>query len=186
MESKVCIKCNLEKPIASFYFHTPGGNRRNVCGSCSKGYKTVRSAESQKVLELFSKGYKHCSKCDRILTVDSFGNDNKSKKSLTGLTSYCKACKRVSFQKHWGNVMKKNYGINKEEYDAMLTLQGFKCSICGTDKPSKRDRSFYVDHNHVTGKVRGLLCHKCNTSLAGFRENPAILIEAAKYLVDNE
>jgi hypothetical protein len=56
------------------------------------------------------------------------------------------------------------YGISAQQYAAMLTAQGGRCAICRTDKPGGA-RRFPVDHCHTTGKVRGLLCVRCNANL---------------------
>lgn len=77
----------------------------------------------------------------------------------------------------------KGYGLTPEEYLAMLEAQDWKCAICGTDKPSSREGdSFHIDHCHSTGKVRGLLCMKCNTGLGMFSDNTDMLRAAMDYL----
>lgn len=73
------------------------------------------------------------------------------------------------------------YGISLDQYTAMLTEQANSCAICQTPKP-KGNGTFHVDHDHVTGKVRRLLCHACNTSLGGFRDDPELLKKAIQYL----
>ena len=64
----------------------------------------------------------------------------------------------------------KLYGIGVAEYDAMLVAQDGKCKICRRARASKNTkfRFFSVDHDHVTGDVRGLLCNKCNGSLGWY------------------
>lgn len=57
------------------------------------------------------------------------------------------------------------YGITTADYDRMLAEQGGCCAICGTAEVGAARRYFHVDHDHTTGRVRGLLCVKCNTSL---------------------
>lgn len=63
------------------------------------------------------------------------------------------------------------YGIGVEDYDRMLAAQGGRCAICGTDKPSKKRIHFAVDHCHKTGRVRGLICIRCNSNLDWYEEN---------------
>ena len=58
-------------------------------------------------------------------------------------------------------LYKREYGITLEDYDLMLIEQEGKCAVCGSDDPKGKGR-FHVDHDHDTGKVRGLLCHYCN------------------------
>ena len=79
-------------------------------------------------------------------------------------------------------VLKKLYGLTIEEYDVMLKKQDNICAICKTDTPGGMGR-FYVDHNHVTNKVRGLLCHNCNFVIGHAKENADILYNASTYLL---
>lgn len=80
----------------------------------------------------------------------------------------------------------KIYGLSHADYDAMLGSQGGVCAIC--KKPeTHRGRNgevsrLPVDHNHVTGSVRALLCHSCNTGIGSFLDDPAVLRAAADYL----
>ena len=67
--------------------------------------------------------------------------------------------------------LKYNYGLTVDQYAAMLAAQGGGCKICGTNVPGGNAGSFRVDHDHKTGKVRGLLCHRCNVSLGGFGDS---------------
>lgn len=75
--------------------------------------------------------------------------------------------------------LKTKYDLTPEEYQEMSERQGFVCAICGEVSPG---RNLAVDHDHVTGKVRGLLCIKCNRSLGGFKDDPVRLRRAADYL----
>ncbi len=92
--------------------------------------------------------------------------------------------------------LKYKFGITLEEYNHMAESQGGVCAICekvndtrkkGTNNDGKDVKmSLAVDHNHKTGRVRGLLCGKCNTSLGGFKDNPALLGRAIRYLEKSE
>ncbi len=62
----------------------------------------------------------------------------------------------------------KQYKIGVSDYDRMLIEQGGKCAICTTNKPGVNRRHFSVDHDHATGKVRGLLCNRCNRNLGWY------------------
>jgi DNA repair exonuclease SbcCD ATPase subunit len=78
------------------------------------------------------------------------------------------------------------YGITEEEYAALLSAQGGKCAVCGGDNSSSRlSTHLFVDHDHKTGKIRGLLCNNCNMALGFARENPDILLKLRAYLLDN-
>lgn len=73
------------------------------------------------------------------------------------------------------------YNISVEQWATILAEQDFSCGICKKHY-SSFDRSLAVDHDHITGKVRGLLCFSCNTGLGHFKDNTLALIQAVKYL----
>jgi hypothetical protein len=75
-----------------------------------------------------------------------------------------------------------NYGITHDQYDAMLVAQDGGCAICGNGGEQSRFGVLHVDHDHETGRVRGLLCDSCNLSIGKFRDNPAMLRRAADYI----
>lgn len=77
--------------------------------------------------------------------------------------------------KHF-NLMRK-YGISEELYNNMVKNQDGQCLICDL-KVERLD----VDHNHATGKIRGLLCHNCNSLLGHAKDNIDTLKEAINYL----
>ena len=69
-----------------------------------------------------------------------------------------------------------NYGITPEERDAIVAAQSSVCSIC------TRTVKLVVDHDHVSGKFRGMICSRCNTLLGQATDNTVILLNAVKYL----
>lgn len=75
---------------------------------------------------------------------------------------------------------KKDFGITLETYKQLVIAQAGLCLICGkTEK-----RRLAVDHDHVSGKVRGLLCGNCNRGLGLFKDNPRLLANAIAYITD--
>ena len=77
------------------------------------------------------------------------------------------------------------YNMTIEDYNIIFSNQKGKCKICGIHQ-SQITHNLYVDHCHLTGKVRGLLCSKCNTALGNFNDNIDILKSAIKYLESND
>src|SRR5678810_15646 len=67
------------------------------------------------------------------------------------------------------------FGLSQDEYDAMEQVQGGLCATCRRPEESGWARRLHIDHDHDTGKVRGLLCGKCNTCLGGFNENIEVM-----------
>jgi Autographiviridae endonuclease VII len=81
--------------------------------------------------------------------------------------------------------LKRAFGITIEQYDEMFKAQKGLCKLCRKPEPGTRNgkrKMLAVDHDHVTGKVRGLLCSKCNTALGLFNESPELLEAAITYL----
>lgn len=75
----------------------------------------------------------------------------------------------------------RTYGITLEQYDELLERQMFQCPVCLRHKDEFPTR-LAVDHNHITGEVRGLLCNYCNHRLVGRHRDAAILRRIADYL----
>ena len=78
-------------------------------------------------------------------------------------------------------MLKYNYGITIEEYNNKLQDQNNLCAICKSDE-SGGSGDFYVDHNHTTNQVRGLLCQWCNFMIGQSKEDPEILRSGIDYL----
>jgi len=74
------------------------------------------------------------------------------------------------------------YGITLADYDKMLESQNGRCKICDADKAGKAGQCFAVDHCHSTGRVRGLLCIKCNARLGWLERH---MEQAMKYLQES-
>jgi hypothetical protein len=75
------------------------------------------------------------------------------------------------------NVFQKVYGISMADYEAMFERQGGACAIC-----KRTGVTLCVDHCHLTGEVRGLLCSQCNSAIGFCSDDPAVLLAAAEYL----
>lgn len=71
------------------------------------------------------------------------------------------------------------YGLTPEDYDVRLSEQSYGCAICGRPPWECRGLVLAVDHNHTTGKVRGLLCTWCNAGIGNFLEDEGIMARAA-------
>lgn len=83
-----------------------------------------------------------------------------------------RTCRQAKYLNH----ILRRYGLSKEQYDEWFDLIRGVCPICQTRKAT------YVDHDHKTGKARGILCQPCNTALGHFMEDEAIFNRALQYL----
>ena len=75
--------------------------------------------------------------------------------------------------------LKIKFGITPEQYEQMLISQDFKCALCERHV-SEFSRKLCVDHDHETGKIRGLLCTKCNVCLAQLGDNTKYIAKVLK------
>ena len=138
---------------------------------------------------------KCCASCDETKPVTEFYLVSKG---MPDRRSYCKTCtaakKRDSYQRRGGRdipyaqVLKRSYGLTLADYNAMLRKQAHRCSVCRRPETIKsrggQIRRLAVDHDHVTGTVRGLLCHRCNILVWAFEDNHTTLDAIKGYLDD--
>ena len=89
---------------------------------------------------------------------------------------------KEKYKKYWWNRQKKVYGIGLDDYKRILKEQGGRCAICGCLEKEKQTL-LHIDHDHKTGKFRGLLCYNCNAGLGNFKDNKISLRKALNYLM---
>ncbi len=144
---------------------------------------------------------KQCPKCKRTISSDGFYLNKKTK---SGLQSWCKECSRIASKwYHKENPQKAKiyshrsrrkrtsdcYQFTVKEYEVLLQRSNGVCEICGSPETIKSRtgtlRPLSIDHCHKTGKIRGLLCHRCNVAIGLFKEDLDIMASAASYLINN-
>lgn len=79
-------------------------------------------------------------------------------------------------------MVQKVYGLGEGQYRKILAFQGGRCWIC--QRATGATKRLAVDHDHKTGKVRGVLCGPCNQLLGHVRDDPEVLLRAARYLLE--
>lgn len=142
---------------------------------------------------MYNRKTKPCSKCKKRKYLKDF---KKDKKRRDGLSSWCKKCHRESNKegdwksdpnKHRDAHLKRVFNITLDDYNRILNSQKGVCAICGLPESNKRMKNLAVDHNHNTGKVRGLLCRNCNIAIGALNtDNFGILNlkKAIEYLTN--
>lgn len=140
---------------------------------------------------------KWCNKCKTEKEVSEFYIDNYHKRfnpqHVSYYSGYCKVCskaKQIAYRKK--NPAKgkdidlfQSFGIRFEDYKNIYDLQNGCCAIC-LRHSSEFKRQLSVDHCHETGKIRGLLCIACNTSLGKFNDDIETLKRCISYLEKNK
>lgn len=141
---------------------------------------------------------RECRVCNKHLPLTSFHRSGNR-----GYRTDCKDCrnnhrrqfrqenKHIFFEKEntpefkaksKAKSLKRNYGITSDQFDQLNTIQQGLCAICNKPENHKHKKHLSVDHNHKTGKVRGLLCHSCNVVLGLIKEDLGILESIKQYL----
>jgi hypothetical protein len=125
------------------------------CSVC-KSFQTEKSGDKRSV---------RCKACQKILARRSYVKYQQSRSDK----------RRTVF-------LRTKYGVDDAWFDAKLKKQGGTCALCGKAEPTKRNQKLCVDHNHENGRVRGLLCCKCNSALERLESIPDWPERARAYL----
>lgn len=118
-----------------------------------------------------------CIQCMKDAAAHRWRNDPnfRDRKKMQAHTPQGKAASRE-------NQYRRLYGITIVDYEKMQSDQGHACALCGTNSPGGSSGRFHIDHDHITGLIRALLCYKCNIGLGSFDDNPDKLRLAIAYL----
>jgi recombination endonuclease VII len=179
-QNGVCALCGVRKATQVDHDHKTSLVRGVLCLNCNaalgaagddtrildaaRQYLSIHRDESGEAREDIVSYGKACSRCGEFKALEHFPR-NKNKRD--GHQSYCKPClieaSRESITKHHGSrrnyLLKYRYGSSSADIDAMLAAQGNACAVCRAKAP------VHVDHDHATGKIRGILCFNCNRLL---------------------
>ena len=176
IRKKKCNWCHEIKPITEF-----AKNKKEFLTYCKKCANEYRNSYRKKLKKInknknpYNNTFKRCSKCKKF-KKRSKDNWAEVKRTKDGLGYWCRKCNKE-------NNIKRRYNLTIEEYNQILERQDKKCAICGIHQ-SKLKRGLFVDHDHKTKKVRGLLCSVCNLRVEIIENEtyPKIL----KYLDENK
>ncbi len=191
---RFCGKCGIKKDVSEF----PIGNRSKrpiaTCMECNKN-RLNEAAKAKRIINLQGidlSGVQECLACNIILPRTEFYRKGQVK---SGMNRICLTCMRQKGkeryqrdkekrleQAKWGFI-KRKFGITKEKFLQMLDDQKNSCAICTTAFTESRNTC--VDHDHLTDKVRGILCRKCNLAIGLLGDSPVVIQRAANYLVNH-
>jgi hypothetical protein len=150
-------------------FHVPSKKKR--CGCCKK-VKPLRFFPKNRTTS--ADGYYHrCKLCDRR-------SCHKSREKIRKLLGT-----RAFRDKERVRSLRNKYGLTVDQYGEMCAQQNNLCAICSKPETTilrGAVRALCVDHDHATGKVRGLLCQDCNSGIGAFGENVETMLAAIAYV----
>lgn len=182
-----CHICGETNPEKFYRDKSRKSGFSSRCKICNRNYTRPLKRRKPKIDNpLLPEAELYCPSCKTVKTANDF---YVSKWRKTGRASHCKDCyqknyfndkERIKFQR-----IASTFGISKEDYETMLLNQNGVCAICNEPELSKRFKFLAVDHCHKTGKIRGLLCSKCNQGLGYFNDNVSNLQSAITYLKNN-
>jgi hypothetical protein len=161
-DCKPCKQCGVTKPLDDFYRHpTARDGRRGQCKACILYRASLRYQDDPEK-------FKERTRLYRESNPDQLREYKRRRKEKT--REWCRT------------RLLRQYGLDEGEFDAMAAAQGDRCAICETDTPGGAHNVWHIDHCHDTGRVRGLLCQRCNVGLGYFSDDPAVLSAAVDYL----
>ena len=205
MNSKICSKCKLDKELSSFYYRKDKNTYDSICRECLAKYKREyyqknkdrlreidniyrsdperREKKNKKQREYYQKNKKKISEQNKIKR----GGENKELYNENQ-----KLYRQNNPEKVTNYRLKSNYNITLYEYNEIFNNQDGRCLICNIELvhrldnlksyPSESILSGVIDHDHETGKIRGILCNKCNMGIGLLKHDTSILLSAVKYL----
>lgn len=184
---KQCRKCGGIKPIAEFRrrIHM-ADSHANECKPCEKAMNAaIRArvaAEGRDKLPTAGR-VRQCRRCGQTKPIVMF---KANPHSTGGREQRCRKCQNEStFHQRRSRGLKNTFGMTAEDYAQMVAVQGGTCAICRRPETAVRNgrvKALAVDHDHATGKVRGLLCLRCNKAIGLLREEIPLFYSAIAYL----
>lgn len=206
METRSCSRCGEAKAVDRFYkSRTSKAGLQPHCKTCDGKRSTERLRAKSRLeveagirreqvptliaRELRTQGLKRCPGCRVTKPLEAF---YEHKSARDGRAPHCIVCVNTKLRPakkqiltedqrraNREKVLRREFGISLEEYQAMHDTQGGVCAICGMAETGK---TLAVDHCHTSGKIRGLLCGRCNPAVGFLRESPELARELAAYL----
>lgn len=165
-KTKVCTKCGMQKPLDEFHRYRANHGVRGVCKLCTKEYDRQWYAKN-KVKSLARSRKWQSENRERWLQQKKIWARNNPEK--------------IQLQRKRRLV--RQYGLTLEQYQAVLEFQNERCAICGRAR-AEFDRQLAIDHDSVTGEIRGALCTACNLGLGTLGDSSECIQRALSYLID--
>jgi hypothetical protein len=187
-QEKTCKDCGEQKRLDDFPRNARRPDGRGMyCHKCiavrqraSREKKAAAEGRTLRVRREVPEGHRYCPDCAMVKPLEDFP---RNKSGRQGRGGYCKPCHnakgKATYTRLYGSTreyhLRRRYGITGADYDAAVEAQGGVCPGCGGEPQ-------HVDHDHRTGKVRGILCFNCNQALGNVRDDVTVLARLIAYL----
>jgi hypothetical protein len=182
MTNKVCTKCGVEKHLTEFSKDNSNKDGLMIyCKCCRKAMKAVYYVNNREKLRADHKEYYKANRQSVLNQRKNYYINNKENESA----------KNAEYRKNNQDAIrsskyKQQYGITLDDFNNMRLAQNYCCAICGKHEDDNKNKKLFVDHDHVTGKVRQLLCHSCNTGIGLLQDDTDLLQKAISYLIKHK
>ncbi len=166
IKSGICARCDGPH----------SGNHLSYCIQCWRDYQL-----DQRSGRLGTPQPRACVECGKVFTPNQNDRNGKTKCcSVLCNDVYQRKVKTPAQLRSYH--LRTLYGITVGDYERMLAEQGGGCAICSSSGTSKRNGRLHIDHDHDSGRIRGLLCSKCNSGIGQLQDDPTLLRAAAEYI----
>ena len=175
---KICPSCGEAKPLAEFGKNRSLADGRSFyCLACNRErsnrwYRKHREVLGHQVRDhsWIPEGFRWCSGCQQAVAHEDY---TRNAGTASGFGSRCRACDRAA---NSAGYFYRKYKLTQKALAELRAAQNDCCAICGDAEPQ------HLDHDHATGRIRRLLCQRCNQGLGLFRDDPYLLHVAALYV----
>lgn len=164
----ICTGCSKALLLSNFWFNTAKNRYIRKCGACVREVQLVYEGKNKEHLNALNKQWR----LDNLEKCKAVSRKSAAKFRKEQPERYRRNCERAR--------LKMQYGITPEFLVSEQARLGGCCPVCS------RVSRLVVDHNHLTGRFRSLLCFKCNTTLGQVNDSVVILSKLVEYLVEHD
>lgn len=182
---KTCITCLKPKHNSKFGFRRKGlPDRETQCRACKYAYtKRWRAKNKQKVKR--SRRLWRLKNRSKVLAAKVRYRKRHPERARAQVRAAHQKRGKIYKRRQYFSLMEERYGLTKKQIRDQLKQQNHRCAICGNKQKCGKRRRLYIDHDHATGKFRGLLCFSCNSLLGFAKDSIQVLQASIAYLKSN-
>jgi hypothetical protein len=179
---KICSKCRTPKPLKQFCVRrsAPDG-RDGWCQTCKKRSTTQWRIAHTKEVAAYKRKWRRDNRPLVLAEKERYRRRHPEKARQQVRAAHKKHGKQYRTRRYFV-LIEERYGVTKSQVQAQSKKQKHRCALCGRKQKCGKRRRLYVDHDHKTGKFRGLTCFSCNSMLGFAKDNIKTLQAAIKYL----